>query len=125
MYVKCRVEVQTSSGEDGQLLLSFPALALHPDNHIWIVRDKKLQRVDVEVVDRMETMLDGIANKIVIVKTENDVLQPGDTIVVSPLSQPTIGAPVILKQEAATSKISAEVSEKSSSDSVTERTSLN
>ena len=124
MYVKCRVEVQTSSGEDGQMLLSFPALALHPDNHIWIVRDKKLQRVDVEVVDRMETIQDGMANKIVIVKTDDDVLRPGDAIVVSPLSQPTVGAPVILKQDA-TSKVSAEVSENNSSDSATKRTSLN
>ena len=99
MYVKCRMEVQTSSSDANQRLFSFPAVALHPSNHVWTVKDKKLNRIDVSVVDRTETIVDGKTEKIVIVTAADDLLQPGDAVVVSPLSQPSPGATVILESE--------------------------
>ena len=98
MYVKCRVEVQTTSSDIDAALLSFPAVALHPNDHIWIVKNDKLNRVDVEVIDRTETMVNGEKKPIVIAKTANDTLRPGDSIVVSPLSQPQNGATIVLKK---------------------------
>ena len=125
MYVKCRVEVQTTSGEEGQSLVSFPAFALHPDDHVWTVKDKMLRRVNVDVVDCTETVVDGEAEEIVIVKT-TDHLQPGDQIVKSPLSQPTDGAIVELRdQDDAEPESSAEISKNSMEDDPAERTSLN
>ena len=99
MYVKCRMEVQTSSSDANQRLFSFPAVALHPSNHVWTVKDKKLKRIDVSVVDRTETIVDGKTEKFVIVTAAPDLLQPGDAVVVSPLSQPSPGATVILESE--------------------------
>lgn len=123
MYVKCRVEVQTTSGEDGQLLVSFPAGALYPGDHVWIVKDERLRRIDVEVVDLTETMVDGVAKEIVIAKTVNDELQPGNAIVISPLSEPKVGDQVIDTTENSASP--AEISENISDGANAERTSLN
>ncbi len=102
MYVKCRVEVQTTADEKGHKLFSFPAVALHPNDHIWIVDDnQKLKSVIVDVVDWTETIRDGKPYKIVVVKTQDDSLKVDDRVVTSPLSQPTVGAPVILRGEKA------------------------
>ncbi len=97
MYVKCRVEVPTSNTDTSRNLLSFPALALQPNNHIWTVRESKLHRIDVEIVDRNETIVGDETNKLVIVRAIEGDLQAGDQIVTSPLSQPTEGAEIILK----------------------------
>ncbi len=97
MYVKCRVEVQTSNTDISRDLISFPALALQPNNHIWTVRDSKLHRVDVEIVDRSETIVGDETKQIVVVRAAKDKLKAGDQIVTSPLSQPTEGAEIILK----------------------------
>ena len=70
-------------------------------------------------------MVDGVAKEIVIVKTA-DELQPGNEIVISPLSQPTDGAPVKFSPEDdSESESSAEISENNTGDASAERTSLN
>jgi len=99
MYVKCRVEVQTStSDQHAPPLLSFPAVALHPNRHVWSVVDSKLKMAKIQVINRSQTMVNGDTREIVIAKSVDGQLSPGSAIVVSPLSQPTENATVILKQ---------------------------
>lgn len=97
MFVKCRVEVQRSASSDQPKLLMFPAVGLHTNNHVWTVQDNKLNRVNVKVVDRTEIQAEDEVKKFVIVASEEEPLTVGDQVVVSPLSQPTHGAPVIFE----------------------------
>ena len=100
MYVKCRVEVQTSTDADEQNLVTFPAVAIQPNNQAWIVKDRKLHPVDVEIEDRTEKTIDGKVVSMVVARTGAGKITVNDAVVVSPLSQPTEGAPVLLKEDA-------------------------
>ena len=99
MFVKCKIEVKTSNDNTERAFVSFPAVALHPGNHVWVVKDEKLKRVDVEVVDYGEQLIDQEMTKIVIVALKAGSLELGDAIVASPIPQPEDGKEVLLKGE--------------------------
>ena len=100
MYVKCRIEVQTSSGGDGQDLMVFNELALQPGNYVWKVVDSKLVKAYLEVVDRTEKTVGGKRQGLVICRAIDDSIRSGDQVVISPLSQPTDNAEVIVSEKA-------------------------
>ncbi len=99
MYVKCRMEVDTSTSSPDKKFLTFPEIAVRPGNYVWIVRDHVLQRIDIEIADRIEATLDGEIKPFVVVTADDESLRVGDKIVRSPLSQPTDGARVLLEGE--------------------------
>ena len=78
MFVKCKIEVQTSTDNAEHGFLSFPAVALRAGNYVWVVDDHKLRRVDVNVVDFGEQLIDDKVTKIVVVALKKDSLQSGD-----------------------------------------------
>ncbi len=96
MYVKCRIEVQTSNSNPGQELLFLDELALQPGNYVWKVVDSKLQKARLEVVDRTEKMVEGKRKGLIICRAIDGSINPGEQVVVSPLSQPTENAEVIV-----------------------------
>ena len=104
MYVKCKIEVQTSNDGSNRAFLSFPAVALRPGNYVWVVADKKLKRVEVDVVDFGKQLIDQEMIKIVVVALKPDSIQPGDQIVSTPIPQPEEGKEVLLKSEMKTEK---------------------
>lgn len=99
MFVKCRIQVQTSAGNGDQRFLAIPAVALHPGNHVWIVKDKKLARCDVTVVDHVEQLVGEEVRRVVIIDANKSDLRANDAVVATPLAQPTVGADVILESE--------------------------
>ena len=100
MYVKCRVEVQTSAGDMDNDLISFSERALQPNGDVWFVREKKLIKSSVSVVDRQEWENDAGQKEIAIVaRVKSGDLKPGDMVVISPLGQPTVGTEVIISGE--------------------------
>ena len=99
MFVKCRMEVQTSASEESNNLISFSELALHPNNQVWFVSDDKLDRALVKIVDRTQKSSSGGGPATVVARPLSDKLKSGTRVVVSPLSQPTVGAPVIVAGE--------------------------
>jgi len=97
MFVKCRIQVQTSADGKQRKFLSFPAVALRPGNFVWTVVDRKLHRKDVKVVDYGEQLIGEKMTKIVVVSVQPDSLQPGDTIVTTPIPKPVEGIEVLLE----------------------------
>lgn len=100
MYVKCRIEVQTSTDRSGRNFLKVPAVAVRPGNIVWVVRNRNsdeptLEKLEVEVVDYIEDFVDSTKKKFVVI-AEGSV-KPGDEIVRTPLSQPSDGAVVIIE----------------------------
>ncbi len=96
MYVKCRIEVQASAGDAENDLIAFSESALHPNNDVWIVRDSKLEKAKITVIDRTELINadTGQPEYVIVARVVTGQLQPGDQVVISPLSQPTVGAEV-------------------------------
>lgn len=92
MYVKCRVEVDTSSSDETQDLLAINEMALQPGDFVWKVVDGKLQLAKVEVVDRTERGKGDSKMGIVIIRSSDGSISIDDEVVVTPLSQPTNGA---------------------------------
>lgn len=92
MYVKCRVEVDTSGSDETQDLLAINEMALQPGNFVWKVVDGKLQRASVEIVDRTERGTGDSKIGIVILRSLEGSISVDDEVVVTPLSQPTNGA---------------------------------
>ncbi len=92
MYVKCRVEVETSSSDETQDLLAINEMALQPGDFVWKVVDGKLQSAKVEVVDRTERGKGDSKVGVVIIRSVQDSVSVDDEVVVTPLSQPTNGA---------------------------------
>jgi multidrug efflux pump subunit AcrA (membrane-fusion protein) len=92
MYVKCRVEVDTSSSDETQNLLAINEMALQPGNFVWKVVDEKLKLARVEIVDRTERGKGDAKKGIVIVRSLDGSIAVDDEVVVTPLSQPTDGA---------------------------------
>ena len=99
MYVKCRMEVQTSAASPDNDFIHFPETAVRPGNYIWVVRDEKIYRLPVDIIDRNEGFLDDQKEPFVVVSSRNSDLKVGDQIVVSPLSQPTEGSTVLLSKK--------------------------
>ncbi len=97
MFVKCQMKVQLSNDNPKQRFISFPAIALRPGNFVWTVKDQKLRKLPVQVVDYAEQLDDETNVKIVIVSVKSDSIQAGDAIVTSPLSKPYQGQEIILQ----------------------------
>ncbi len=103
MYVKCRIEVQTSAADMSNDLITFSERALQPNGDVWFVREKKLMKASVSVVDRAQwdNQVSGRKEVAIIARVIEGDLKPGDTVVVSPLSEPTSGTEVIIAGETA------------------------
>ena len=101
MFVKCKIEVQTSAGDLSNDLISFSERALQPNGDVWFVREKKLIKSNVNVVDRLEweDTETGKKEVAVVARVKTGDLKAGDAVVVSPLGQPTIGTEVIVNGE--------------------------
>lgn len=99
MYVKCRIEVETSSSDAVRDLLFFDELAIQPGNLVWKVVDGRLEKARVEVVDRTEKMIEGERKGLIVARAIDGSLKPDDSVVVSPLSQPTNGAKVMVTKK--------------------------
>jgi len=106
MFVKCKIEVQTSNDKPGHGFLSFPAVALRPGNYVWVVSDNKLRKVKVKVVDFGERLIGEKMTKIVVVALKQDSLESGDAVVTTPIPQPQEGKEVILKGVEKTDRMS-------------------
>ena len=115
MYVKCRIQVQTSAENTKRGFLCFPSVALRPGNFVWIVRDKKLKRLSVDVVDYTDRLVGNETEKIVVVAENDDSLQQGDQIVTTPLSQPNDGVEVLLEDELDEEIVTMDAQDESSS----------
>ncbi len=94
MYVKCRVEVETSGSDQTQDLLAINEMALQPGDFVWKVVDGKLQSAKVKIVDRTERGRGDSKMSIVIIRAVEGSISADDEVVVTPLSQPTNGATV-------------------------------
>jgi multidrug efflux pump subunit AcrA (membrane-fusion protein) len=94
MYVKCRIVISDHGG-DGELV-AFPESGLRPGDFVWVVRDNRLKRIDLRVVDRSPVRETMSAEKLVVVELGNSGLQLGDQIVISPLPHPIDGGRVNL-----------------------------
>lgn len=108
MFVKCRMVVHVTGNESQ--LFSVPDIALHPDNSVWLVTSEKvLKQIKVNVVNRTEHEVGGKLQSFVVVKVEPDQIKVGDQVVVTPLSQPFSGMPVLLEGEVEEAVKSSEV----------------
>lgn len=100
MYVKCQIEVFASAGSDDREFITFPTMGLRPGNYVWVVRDNKLKRIEVDVVDHTEGIdKNELEKPFVIVRKHSTGIQNGDQIVISPLAQPIDGGIVQLESE--------------------------
>ncbi len=105
MFVKCKIEIQTSTDNAKLSFLSFPAVALRPGNYVWVVEDRKLRKVDVKVVDFGEQLIDEKMTKIVVIASKPDSLKSGDEIVTTPIPQPREGKDVLLESDVEESEL--------------------
>ncbi len=95
MFVKCQIEVYSSAGVEGRKFIKFPTVGLRPGNYVWVVRDRKLKRIDVDIVDHTRGIFEKVVDSpFVIARQAEGGLLPGDQIVTTPLSQPTNGTVV-------------------------------
>ena len=99
MYVKCRVVVPLKKSDESSTYACFPEVAVRPGNYVWVVRDKKLRRFDISIVDRTQQDVEGKMQDIAVVSLPPDSISIGDAIVVSPIPQPTEGSPVLLTED--------------------------
>ena len=97
MFVKCRMVVPSET-QDNQLA-SFPSVAVRPGDYVWVVRDEKLNRFDLDVIDRSPIRESMSSPNVVVVSLDGSDIQLGDEVVISPLPQPTQGGRVLLKDE--------------------------
>ena len=95
MFVKCQAIV--GGGISEIKLAALPADALQPDDYVWVVRDGKLKRLDVNVIDRTP-VADDAGEKIVVVALGNEGLKPQDKVVITPPPQPTDDGRVLLRE---------------------------
>ena len=97
MFVKCRI-VLSSEQADCQLG-SFPLVGVRPGDYVWVVRDDKLNRFDIDVIDRTPLRQSLSEKKRVVIQLDDSGLQIGDQVVVSPLPQPTQGGRVLTSSD--------------------------
>jgi len=117
MYVKCRVEVDTSSSDETQDLLAINEMALQPGNVVWKVSDGKLLSAKVQIVDRTERGKGDSKMGIVIVRSLEENISIDDEVVVTPLSQPTNGAIVDVVDQSVQGKVARDTESTAGSES--------
>ncbi len=123
MFVKCRIEVQTSARDDGRTFLAFPELALQPGNFVWVANDRKLDRREIAIADRINLQREDRETSFVVARVLDDGLKEGDKVVVTPLPQPTVGAEVMYEEDIAKEKDDDAKSEKSDNQGGNDRNS--
>jgi len=100
MFVRCLLEFHTSSGSGDSPYLSIPEQAVQPNHHVWTVKDNRLKRKPIKVVDHVSTGLatdsgmTGDGERLAIIARTEGGPQIGDLVIVSPLSQPSDDAEV-------------------------------
>ncbi len=116
MFVKVNIDLDSTLRSNASPLLMFPEVAVHPGDLVWTIADGKLARHKIKLIDRQlidaNPSPDGkdYLRKMVIATTAGDSIQPGDLVVVTPLSQPTPGVEMtILEQYQLPTEAAAEV----------------
>lgn len=100
MYVKCRITVPVSAGDDGQRFAAFPEVALRPGGYVWsLTDDRKLKKVPVTVVDRGTRLVGNAPEKFVVLRLDENSLRVGQAIVETPIPQAVEGMVVQLEGE--------------------------
>ena len=101
MFVKCRIVLPSTKAANQ--LAAFPAVGLRPGDYVWAVRDEKLRRFDVNVIDRSLQRPSLSEPKKVVVEIGSPLssMEVGEQIVVSPLPQPTEGGRVMTSSDSA------------------------
>jgi len=97
MYVQVRIEIDPQMmSAAGHQFVKIPAIALRPGNYVWVIRDGKLDRLQVRVADRIigDAKKDRFDNYVVI-KIRKNGLVPNEKIVITPMAQPEIGGAVV------------------------------
>jgi multidrug efflux pump subunit AcrA (membrane-fusion protein) len=102
MFVKCSVQIPTTSEGEASKYLVFPTKALRPGNFIWVVdNDRKLRRTAPTLVDQIQVTMpvqsiDGkstvSSNVEMSIARADDQLKAGEWVMISPMPQPTEGA---------------------------------
>lgn len=95
MFVKCRTVLSISQGLN---LATIPLVAVRPGDYVWVVRDGRLKRIDVDVIDRSPIGSPGSGTKMVAIKLKNGLTME-DIVIVSPIPQPIEGGRVLMKDE--------------------------
>ena len=99
MYVKCKIKIPVSAGDSERQFLAFPAVALRPGNFVWTVKDNRLTKIPVEIIDRTEARSGDQMQKVIVIRRTETSLQPGTKVVVSPIPQAVDGLKVQVKTE--------------------------
>ena len=94
MYLKCQMVLPVNQLEQ---LVAFPASGLRPGDYVWAVRDEKLHRFEVSVVDRSPPKRSYAELDMVVIDLTESGMVSGEKIVTSPLPQPINGGRVILR----------------------------
>lgn len=116
MFVKCRIEVDVEDTAEGDRPIAFPATGLRPGNFVWIASpDRTLARKKVSVIDHVKDK--DTDELLVVIRGGKDTVLPGEAVIVSPLSQGTVGARILLGDEEDDSKEKSEKTEASADDS--------
>ena len=102
MYVKCRIEVQASADNAQRKFVEIPATAIRSDKSVWVERDLKIWNVPVDVVHYTEKLIGEKKTKMVVVVSSEDSIQPGDSIVRTPIAQPSNQMEVMLASKSGT-----------------------
>jgi hypothetical protein len=98
MYVKCRIVLPGR----GSKLAAVATEGIRPGDRVWVVRDRRLHEIDVNVIDRTPCSSETPA-KMVVVELDGTGLMPGDQVVTGPLPQPVEEGTVLLREDLPTS----------------------
>ena len=96
MYVQVKIKVDQGENDD-RSFLTFPATAIQPGSFVWVVKDQKLNRCDVQIVDFQKADDEEQTQMVVVLADEK--IQQGDKVVTSPIAQPINGAKVREKSD--------------------------
>ena len=120
MFVRVQIPLNTFESEN-ETLLQVPAIAVRPGREslaelkgqnraaesgmfVWTVRDNKLRRHRVTVLDRKNDDDPNPRNRSVIIKVPRNEISKDDQVVTSPLAQPIPGSEVETVSPSATNK---------------------
>ena len=97
MYVRIKIILEKSvMTASKQKYVQFPAIAVQPGGFVWTAVDGKLDRHQVQVVDRVVTDGDSQFTNYVVIRDDKDQISVGSQVILSPLAQPEIGKSVIV-----------------------------
>ncbi len=91
--VKVKIKIETNHGQQANRFLAFPASAIQPGNYIWVVENGCLKKCHVRIVNQRAGNGANGTRDLVVVLMDSE-LKVGDKVVVSPVTQPIVGAKV-------------------------------